>query len=199
MSDNDSDKDKKQSWFVPVLIAVIGAISTIAVAVINQPDSYTPSNTSPSSRVFPTTSSIPSNSPNSARGDEFKPTVEYSLSEFSGAKLRLGNRKQEVLLVSDVTLQWDFSKCPRLEEPLTGLPLIEYRYTVNVTQNRGSKLLDRRTFKYASGDVDDFYVDIIYPGNGVYQIWLEFKYASFGSSDIKIYQTQKESISLCYR
>lgn len=197
MSDNDSDQDKKQSWFVPVVMAVIGAISTIAVAVINKPPSPTPSNTLPSSLLVPTTPSLPSTSPNSLEGDEFKPTVEYSLSQFSGARLRLGNRKQEVFLVSDITLHWDYSKCPRLEEPLVGLPLIEYRYTVNVTQNRGSKLLDKRTFKYALGDVDDFYVDINYPGKGVYQIWFEFKYSSFGSSNLKIYQTQKELISLC--
>lgn len=37
MAENDSDK--KQPWLVPVVVAVVGAISTVAVALINKPSS----------------------------------------------------------------------------------------------------------------------------------------------------------------
>jgi len=38
----DNDSDKKQLWLVPILVAVVGAISTVAVAWLNKPQSQPP-------------------------------------------------------------------------------------------------------------------------------------------------------------
>ena len=60
MSDNNSNN--KQSWVIPIVVATIGAISAIVVALINnsgdsnQPIFSSPSSTSPSPRSFSTLS-----------------------------------------------------------------------------------------------------------------------------------------------
>jgi hypothetical protein len=220
----DENSDKKQPWFVPVAIALLGSISAVAVAFLNKPPSppspVLPS-TSPSVSVTPTTSapinsSINGSTPspdasvipqnripvlNPPDGDNSKLTIEYDLSEFKGAYLRIGNtRNPGIIVVSDLTLQWDFSECPRLvpNRNPSGAPLIDYRYKANITQSRGSQLLDSKAFKYASGDIDGFHTELIYPGKGIYKVWMEFKYSNFGSSDLKIYKTQEQPISHCY-
>ena len=127
-----------------------------------------------------------------------KPIVEYSLGKYTGVHLKIANTSPKgIIVMSDLTLHWDYSECPEFREPSVGAPLIEYRYEVDVTKSRDSKILDTREFKYGPGDVDAFYVGINYPSLGVYHIWVEFKYSEFGSTTLGIYQTRKASIGLC--
>ena len=59
MADNDSDE--KQSWLVPILVATVGAISMIAVALLNKPQlqATTPPSLSSTLPSTPSKSSLP--------------------------------------------------------------------------------------------------------------------------------------------
>lgn len=68
MADNDSNN--KQPWLVPVIVAIVGTVGTVAVAWINKPPQATPptatsptaSSTQPSSTPIPAVSSKETNS-----------------------------------------------------------------------------------------------------------------------------------------
>jgi hypothetical protein len=126
-----------------------------------------------------------------------KLTTEYDLRTYTGATLRVGNTGQGILLVNDVTLDSDYMSCSPYEEPRVGAPMVTYRYEVELTKQRDSKLLDNRQFKYGAGDVDEFRIDLDYPGYGVYKVWLTFNYKEFGSNEIHTFQTEKLVQRVC--
>src|SRR5262249_3221524 len=98
--------------------------------------------------------------------------VEYYVEKYTGANVLIGNRGQAIIVASELTLHWDYRKCPNFRKPTVGAPLVTYRYEVNLSKAAGSKLLETREFKYGPGDVDKFLVDLKFPGDGVYTIWL---------------------------
>lgn len=124
-------------------------------------------------------------------------TVEFSVDKYTGASVMIGNEGQGIVLVSGITLNWDFRPCPRLTEVLAGAPLVTYRYDVTLTQAKGSKLLDTQDFKYGPGDIDRFLVDLHYPGHGIYSVWFSFTHKAPGEASMKTYQTAKADNSVC--
>jgi hypothetical protein len=72
--------------------------------------------------------------------------------------------------------------CPSYEAPRFGAPLVTYRYDVDLTKSKGSKLLDDRDFKYGSGEVDRFLVDLHYPDYGDYK--------ELGTQEMHTFHTQ---------
>ena len=132
---------------------------------------------------------------------ELTPTIQYSLSR-DRVGLRIGNSLSKgIIIVSDLTLHWDYAECSafRAGEPGAAMTEYQYQYFVDITASRGSKLMDDRAFKYGPGDIDQFNVLVKYPARGVYQIWLEFKYSEFGKDDFKLYQTTKASLEICQK
>ncbi|MHC1698584.1 MAG: hypothetical protein AB9919_11100 [Geobacteraceae bacterium] len=123
--------------------------------------------------------------------------VEYSVQKYTGANILLGNRGQGIIIVSELTLHWDYRECPKYREPGVGLPLVTYRYKVDLTKSKGSKLLDSREFKYGAGDVDKFLVDLKFPDYGVYAVWLTFNYKKLGEETSYRYETQHIERELC--
>lgn len=176
-----SEEKKTPSWVV-ILTSVLSLIGVIATAYFG----YLQVREKSGKNETPVLPEIPA------------PDVEYSLNKFSGANFRIGNTGSKgIIIVSDLTLQWDYSECSQFQEPRVGAPLITYSYTAEITKSRDSKLLDNRQFKYAPGEVDDFNVKIKYPGLGIYQVWLEFKYKWLGEKEFKLFQTEKRSTEFC--
>jgi hypothetical protein len=124
-------------------------------------------------------------------------TVDYSLDEFTGATFLIGNRGQGVLLVSRLTLEWEYMICASYEQPRFGAPLVTYQYDVDLTKSNGSKLLDERDFKYGSGEVDRFRVRLNYPGYGIYKVWLVFEYRELGGQEIHTFHSEKLVRRVC--
>ena len=123
--------------------------------------------------------------------------VEFSVAKYTGASVMIGNQGQGIVLVSEITLNWDYRACPQLTPPLSGAPLVTYKYEVDLTQAKGSKLLDTQDFKYGPGDIDRFLVDLNYPGHGIYSVWFSFKHKAPGEADFKTYTTAKAERSVC--
>jgi uncharacterized membrane protein len=125
--------------------------------------------------------------------------VDYHLNSFSGANVLIGNQGQGIIIVSDLTIHWDYCECTQFKMPLQGAPLVVYKYEVNLTTTKGSKILDAREFKYGSGDIDKFKIDLHYPDYGVYTVWLSFKYKRPTERTAQSYETERESIERCER
>lgn len=123
--------------------------------------------------------------------------VEYSVQRYTGATVLIGNRGQGIIIASGLTLHWDYRPCPEFKEPTVGLPLVTYRYRVDLTASKGSKLLDDREFKYGAGDVDKFLVDLTFPDHGIYTVWLTFRYKKLGESASRLYETEHLERELC--
>ncbi len=123
--------------------------------------------------------------------------VEYQVGRFTGAKVLIANRGQDIIIVSNMTLYWDYRECPTLMEPITGVPIVTYRYEVDLTKSQGSRLLDSREFKYGAGDVDQFQVDLNFPGKGVYTIWMDFAYRKLGDETTFRYESQRVEQEIC--
>lgn len=123
--------------------------------------------------------------------------AELSVDKYTGASVMIGNQGQGIVLVSGITLNWDFRPCPRLTEVLAGAPLVTYKYDVTLTQAKGSKLLDTQDFKYGPGDIDRFLVDLHYPGHGIYSVWFSFKHKAPGEADFRTYTTAQAENSVC--
>ncbi|NMM47701.1 hypothetical protein [Marinigracilibium pacificum] len=124
-------------------------------------------------------------------------TVQFHLENYTGGNLLIGNNGGKIILMKNLKIHWDYQECPQLEEPSVGAPLVEYRYTVSITKEKGEQIIDTKEFKYGAGDVDKFLVDIIYPGLGVYTIWFSFEYTVFGSNNWYLYKTHSDSINKC--
>jgi hypothetical protein len=78
----DNDSDKKQPWLVPISVAVVGAISAVAVAWLNKPQSQPPMPPITSSTPSATTqalqsesSSMPSSKPASSNSVPYPASV----------------------------------------------------------------------------------------------------------------------------
>ena len=85
-----------------------------------------------------------------------KLNVDYRVSRFTGATIEISNQGQGSIVVSKLTLNWAYTKCPRLEPPTSGAPMVTYRYNVNLTTSDGSKEFEARDFKYGPGKLTDF-------------------------------------------
>ncbi|MGZ8284224.1 MAG: hypothetical protein ACXW27_01105 [Allosphingosinicella sp.] len=127
---------------------------------------------------------------------EAKLDVEFRVDTYTGASIDIANEGQGVILVDNLTLHWSYRSCPKLRPPSVGAPLVEFRYTAALTMDDGSKLLDRRTFKYGPGEIDRFLVDLEYPGNGVYSVWLSFDHRKVGETS-KHFETEHATHELC--
>jgi hypothetical protein len=173
--------------FIPVI-----PIKNSAPADLNNKNN--PSNITGTANDIITKTSTTSTAPQSQPQSDPELTVDFDVSTFSGAEILIGNEGQHIFVLRDLTINWEYSKCPEFERPTTGAPLIEYRYEVNLTTSKGSKLLDSKTFKYGSGDADKFHVDLHYPGYGVYTIWLSFKYKRLGKQTEQIYETRRKNL-----
>lgn len=123
--------------------------------------------------------------------------VEYDVHDFIGASALIGNQGQGIILVSGISLNWSYDKCPRFTELTIGAPLVTYRYKVNLTRSVGSKILDQREFKYGPGEVDRFLVDLNYPQDGVYTTWLSFTYKTINEQASHIYATERVKHDVC--
>lgn len=125
--------------------------------------------------------------------------VEYSVDKFTGANMLIGNRGQGIIITSNLSFHWDYRECPSYDEPSVGAPLVEYRYKVDLTTRKGSKLLDTRDFKYGAGDVDKFLVELTYPDSGVYKLWFTFNYKILGNDQVQTYETKHVERWVCER
>jgi hypothetical protein len=186
-----ADSDSKFGWVIPLGVAVVGTIGTIVVAVINKPPSPPPT----------PTASI-AGKPVTSKGGSLEPSVDFSIKS-EKPRIRIGNPSpQGIIEVSDLKLHWAFEKCPALEpaspnDKESGDSPKEFRYAVNVNARSDSKLLDPRTFSYAAGEIDEYYIDIDFTGNGIHHYWLEFKYGQPGGKTLKNYKTPENLVKEC--
>lgn len=187
-----ADSDGKFGWAIPLGVAAVGTIGTIAVAIINKPPSPPPT----------PTASI-AGKPVSSKTGSLEPSVEFTLKEYK-PRVRIGNPSpQGIIEVSDLKLHWSFEKCTALEpaspdDKESADSPKEFRYAVNVNDRSDSKLLDPRTFSYAAGEIDEFYIDIDFIGDGIHHYWLEFKYGKPGEKTLKNYKTPENLVKECY-
>jgi|GEM_PF-4046801 len=123
--------------------------------------------------------------------------VDFHVGKYTGGNMLLGNQGQGIIIVSDLTIHWSYRECPQFREPTVGVPLVEYRYEVDLTASEGSQRLDPREFKYGPGDVDKFLVDLNYPDYGVYTVWLSFQYRHLGEDEVHLYETEKDQREVC--
>jgi hypothetical protein len=125
--------------------------------------------------------------------------VDYHVGQYTGANILIGNRGQGIIIISELTLHWDYRKCPEYREPLVGAPLVTYSYEVHLTKSSDSKVLDYREFKYGPGDVDKFLVDLNFPGHGVYNIWITFKYKKIGEPTLHLFESTHDEREVCVK
>jgi hypothetical protein len=126
--------------------------------------------------------------------------VNYSADE-QAASMDVGNGGTSgVIIVRQLTLHWEYKPCPRLT-PATGSSapgvVNVYTYEVRLSTSDGSDVLDPRPFKYGPGEVDGFFVYLQYPGNGIYTLWLSFRYRALGDDKDRVYTTRKEVLEVC--
>jgi hypothetical protein len=126
-----------------------------------------------------------------------KLNVDYSVSRFTGATIEISNQGQGSIVVSQLTLNWIYTKCPQSEPPLMGAPMVEYRYNVDVTASDGSKEFETRDFTYGPGEIERFLIDINYPEKGVYTTWLSFDYRIPGTPGVSNFIGPKDTLSVC--
>jgi hypothetical protein len=126
-------------------------------------------------------------------------TVEYSLRKYEDASILIGNNGDKIILVKNLTIFWEYKECPAYREPTVGAPLVKYRYDVKISKSNDSKLIESKEFKYGKGDVDQFNVNIIYPGLGIYTVWFTFDYEIFGTDKWFKYKTEKGTREICER
>lgn len=116
-------------------------------------------------------------------------TVEYYLLKYAGADLTIGNNGDKIILLKDLTIHWKHESCPSLTEPLPGVCLVKYRYSITISAGNGSAKIDSSVFKYGKGDVDQFNIDIGYSDYGIYTVWFTFDYKIFGGPGWNHYET----------
>jgi hypothetical protein len=68
------------------------------------------------------------------------------------------------------------TSCPYLIPPPVAAPIVEYRYSVLLSQGEHVYQLDQRDFKYGPGDIDRFLVDLSVGENAIYRVRLAFDY-----------------------
>ena len=125
------------------------------------------------------------------------PLVRFDASIF-GTRFEIWQKyEHSTVLISDLTLHWDYKPCPRPIEYGDGGAVETHKYRVELTKSRGSKLLDTKKFKYPPGEYDDFFIDLVYPDDGLYQIWLEFRYEILEGQKRGLYQSVKNVIWVC--
>jgi len=188
---SEKEPGSKNAWIIPIAVAAVGAISTVLVALISKPPA--PPTPTPTPTVAVIGKSVIS------KDGTVQPTVDFALKS-EKPRLRIGNTaSQSSIEVSNLTLHWSCEKCPRLETPEPSEPddIKEYRYSVNVTESSGSKLLDPRIFNYAAGEIDDYFIYIEYPGNGVYHFWIDLNYVESGGKTPKSYKTPENLVKEC--
>jgi len=101
--------------------------------------------------------------------------------------------------MKNLKIHWDYSECPQFKPPFIPKIIIVYRYDVNITKEKGDQLLDTKEYSYGAGDIDNFNVNLIYPGLGVYTVWFSFEYKIFGSDEWFLYKTEKDRIEKCMK
>ena len=126
-----------------------------------------------------------------------KLNVDYYVGKYTGANIEISNQGQGTIVVSKLTLNWSYRKCPKLWPPTVGAPMVTYRYDVTLTAKDGAKLFEPRDFKYSPGEIDRFLIDLHYPKKGVYTTWLSFDYRVPGIDSINQYNSRKDSIEVC--
>jgi len=126
--------------------------------------------------------------------------VEYSVPRYNGgdANILIGNQGQGLIIISELTLHWDYEECSGYQEPMFGAPIVIYRYDVDLTKSNGSKVLDEREFKYGPGDVDKFMVNLNFPDRGVYETWITFKYKKIGEP-LHFFESTHEKKAVCVK
>lgn len=116
-------------------------------------------------------------------------TVEYYLLKYAGADLTIGNNGDKIILLKNLTIHWKHEPCPSLTEPLEGVCLVKYRYSITISPGSGSAKIDSSVFKYGKGDVDQFNIDIRYSDSGIYTVWFTFDYKILGGTNWNHYET----------
>jgi len=153
-----------------------------------------PLGSNPESTVSSASNESPSNEP------ELK--TNYYADELS-ASMDVGNAGDGgVIIVRQPTLHWEYQPCPQLS-PSTGAAtpsaMATHEYQVRLSASDGSHLLDRRPFKYGPGQVDSFYVGLLYADNGIYTVWLSFRHRNLGDDEDRVYETRKKTLEVCAR
>jgi len=126
-------------------------------------------------------------------------TVRFSLEEFTGANILIGNNGGKIIIMKNLKIHWDYSECLKFKQPIIASVLVTYRYDVTITKDNGDKLIDTKEFKYGAGDIDKFNANIIYPKLGIYTVWFSFEYNIFGSDEWFLYKTEKDRIEKCMK
>ena len=126
-----------------------------------------------------------------------KLTVTFRLSRFSGADLKIGNIGEKIIIIKDLAIHWEYVECSHFAPHKSGATFMKYKYEVSLTKENDFKIIDDTEFKYANGELDEFDVDIHYPGLGVYTVWFSFEYNVFGSDEWYTYETDKEIMERC--
>jgi hypothetical protein len=100
--------------FIPVIVTILGGTTVFYITQKNEQK----------------TNSLVSNIPiNISIENSTNPNliVEYTLPIYKGANLFIANIGHGVLIVSDLTLEWDYSPC-EYEYTLHGASLTDYKY-----------------------------------------------------------------------
>ena len=124
-------------------------------------------------------------------------TVKFSLEKFTGGNLYIGNTGGQIILMKNLKMHWDYEECTSFDPIIMASLLAEFRYSVSITKELGSELIDAKEFSYGAGDIDKFLIAIDYPGLGVYSVWITFEYNIFGTDDWFLYETDKSVIKEC--
>jgi hypothetical protein len=138
---------------------------------------------------------------NESPSDKSALKVNYYVDELS-ASLDVGNSGNGgIIIMKEPTLHWQYKACPKLTPPTdvgSATAMASYKYKARLSTSDGSHLLDRQQFKYGPGQVDDFYVTLRYADNGIYTVWMSFRYGDLGDED-RVYKTRKKRLEVCAR
>ncbi len=93
----------------------------------------------------------------------------------TGVELTVANEGLEIVVVSNLTLHWDYAECECLRKPSSGAESIPYSYAVEISASEGSVLIDKKEFKNSAGDIDKFLIELLLPKQkGRYTSWVTF-------------------------
>ncbi|MEM6551759.1 MAG: hypothetical protein AAF750_06505 [Planctomycetota bacterium] len=118
----------------------------------------------------------------------------------SGVELTLANEGSEVIVVSSLTLHWDFSECQSFRAPAIGSEIIPFEYKFDITPAKGSVPIDPKDFKYANGDIDYFLIDLNLPEKkGIYTFSVRFTATRINNNTHTEITTQTITHDLCVK
>jgi hypothetical protein len=150
--------------------------------------------------LYPTLRPEPS-SPKPEPADKPGLDVDYHVDE-QGASLIVGNGGDGggIIIVSQLTAHWEYKKCPELIPGATTSPgtvMAMHKYELRLSTSDGSHVVDPRKFRYKPGQAEEFVMELKYPSNGIYTIWLSFNYKTLGDGEGHVYKTSKETNEVC--